>query len=300
MRRRSARAVRLLVLFALIVAATLQTGPVTTAVASTVADCRGPIGQGCVELRITPISDRPVVPGSAIREIQMNVCHSGYADCWQPDDRSTTEAAQVIAVNQPTVVTLNEICAADIIDDTSPVPAAMIAIARRQHDSTVFALFAPAIDHRTGQPYRCTSGDLYGIGIVGRGIVGAPIHHHYQAQIPGDAEQRVMVCAPVDSFDMCTTHLADDGLVAPLQCQELMNPNGFISDYRRTTDDRPTLIGGDLNMRDMTGCAPPGWAVTGDGIVQHVLADGLHLVDTRVVPMHFTDHPALIVDLTAN
>lgn len=273
-------------------------GPAPAAVAATVADCRGPVDGGCVEVRVTPTGGFATGAAPTLRELQMNVCHSGFATCFQPDDRSTREAALMITRYQPSVVTLNEICAEDILADSAPIPAAMFAIARDHADASMFAVFAPAVNRDTGLPYRCADGDLYGIGIVGRGTVGLATHHVYRDQFAGTNEERVAVCAPIDGAGLCTTHLeSDDGVVAAGQCRELMAPAGIVDDVGYPTARPPTVVAGDFNLRDLAGCAPPGWHVTGDGIVQHVLTYGLRIVATRVAPTRYTDHPALVVDL---
>lgn len=290
---------RLVLVVALVLVAVAQSGPLTPALAAAGTGCRGPAGEGCVEVEITATGGRPVKDPAMIRELQMNVCHSGVAPCFEPDDLSTIEAAGMITRFLPTTMTLNEICAADIIDTASPIPAAMIRIARQLRDATVFAVFAPAVNRYTGQPFRCADGDLYGIGIIGRGTVGAVSHHVYRDQLASTDEERVAVCAPTDGYDVCTTHLeSDNGFVALGQCRELMNPAGYVGDVRARTAEPPTVVAGDFNLPNIGDCTPPPWTVTGDGIVQHVAATGLLVTATLTVPTQHTDHPALVVDLT--
>jgi hypothetical protein len=290
---------RLVLVVAVVLVAVAQSGPLTTAVASAGTGCRGPVGAGCVEVAITSTDGLPVVAPATVRELQMNVCHSGVASCFEPDDRSTIEAAGMVTRFLPTVVTLNEICAADIVDTASPIPAAMARIARRARDATVFAVFAPAVNRYTGEPFRCADGDLYGIGLIGRGTVGTVVHHVYRDQLASSDEERVAVCAPVDGYDICTTHLeSDNGAVALRQCRELMSPTGYVSQVRARTTRPPTMVAGDFNLRDVGACTPSTWAVTGDGVVQHVAVTGLRLTATRTVATHHTDHPALVVDLS--
>lgn len=286
-----------MVILAVVYLATLQPGPPTMAEASTVAGCRGPVAGGCVEVRITATGGH-AGPPATIRELQMNVCHSGVADCFQPADKSTIEAAGMIDRYQPTVVTLNEICASDIVDNASPVPAAMLALARRDHDPTVFALFTPAVNKFTGLQYRCVDGDMYGIGIIGRGTVGQATHHVYRDQLATTDEERVAICAPFDgNTDICTTHLeSDSGAVALGQCRELLGQDGYLDQVRARTDDPPTIVAGDFNLRHIQDCAPADWSIADDDGVQQLTTD-LPLIASRTVPTHFTDHPALVTDM---
>ncbi len=261
----------------------------------TVAGCLGGVGTGCVEIRVTPTGGRPVV-ASNVRELQMNLCHSGEAHCYR-GARTTAEAAGVIGDYAPTVVTLNEVCSADVVDADAPVPAAMTMIARQHGDASEFALFAPAVHRGTGVPFRCTDGDLYGIGLVGRGtFLGTARHYLYTHQLTRSPEERVAVCAEVAGYDACTTHLeSDDGDVAAAQCRELMGAR--VEDFRAATGRPPTLVAGDLNETGIGFCVPSGWTAAGDGALQHVMADGLAVRSVRTVHLRFTDHPALIVDL---
>lgn len=290
---------RLVLVVALVLVAVAQAGPLPVALASA-ADCRGAVGAGCAEVHVTSVGGAAVTDPATIRELQMNVCHSGIAECFEPDDMSTIEAAGMITRFAPTVVTLNEICAADIENTAAPIPAAMLRLARARRAATVFAVFAPAVNRLTGQPLRCVNGDLYGIGIVGRGTVGQVTHHVYRDQLAASDEGRVAVCAAVDGDDVCTTHLeSESGAVAARQCAELLGQGGFVAGERKLTEP-PAMVAGDFNLRDVAGCVPQGWGATGDGIVQHVTATGLRITATKVVPTHHTDHPALVVDLTSN
>ncbi|HEX3792313.1 MAG TPA: hypothetical protein VHW44_30895 [Pseudonocardiaceae bacterium] len=301
------RWVLLLILVALFLIAPPGIAPpgIATQPATFSTTCRGLPGDGCLEVRITPVAADPQAPPSAIRELQANLCNSGLAACYQ-HNRSPTEAAALIARYQPTVVTLNEVCSADIIGTPAAIPSAMARVARQHDDPTVFALFTPAVNRYTRLPYRCTDGDLYGIGIVGRGPAptGAPQHYVYQRQLVRSDEERAAICLQDNGYDLCTTHLeSDDNAVADAQCHELLNPTGHVSAFRRSAGEVPTVIGGDFNlatsgMPDIQDCVPAGWSRSDDGGVQHVLATGLAVTSTRTVHMRYTDHPALIVDLT--
>jgi hypothetical protein len=259
--------------------------------------CPGAAASGCVEARVSTVAG-PAVATSAVREIQVNLCDSGQAGCYR-QGRSPGEAAGLITRYRPDVVTLNEVCADDVVGPSAVLPTTMADLAREHGGATVFAMFTPAVDRLTGLPYRCVNGDLYGIGVVGRGPapVGPPAHLVYPDQLGTSDEERAAVCADVGGrYDLCTTHLeSDDGTVAARQCHDLMDR--YVPDFRASTGNRPTLVGGDLNLS--VPCAPAGWVHAGDGGVQHVLADGFRLASVHTVAMRFTDHPALIVDLIA-
>lgn len=290
MDQRSATSLLRVVLVVVAVCAVTVPAPATTAVASTfTSTCGATPGTGCVETRIVPIGD-PGPASSAVRVLQLNLCNSGMAHCYR-QDRSPDEAADLVNRFRPTVVTLNEICAANILGAASAIAAAMEQVARQQGDAAVFALFAPAVNRSTGLPYHCTDGDLYGIGMVGRGPVPGPATHYlYRSQNPLSDEERVAVCTRI-GYAVCTTHLeSDNPSVAAAECHELM---------RHVAGAHPIVVAGDFNLAaDVTACVPPGWQLTGDGVVQHVLADGLRIAATQTVHMGYTDHPALLVDLT--
>lgn len=233
----------------------------------------------------------PADPSPTVRELQMNLCHSGEANCYQ-GARTTAEAAGLITRYRPFVVTLSEICAADILSADSPLRIAMAGIG-----GPVFAVFAPAVHRGTGRPFRCTDGDQYGIGIIGHGaLLGTTRHYLYQHQYTISPEERVAVCAETDGYDVCTSHLESDNPgVAVNQCHELMSTD--VPDFRNATGQPPTVVAGDFNLVGIGFCVPSGWAASSDGIVQHVLSNGLRPVAIRTVHMRYTDHPALIVDL---
>jgi hypothetical protein len=298
------RLFRLVLVLAVVFVASVQ-GAVAQPASTFSSTCHGVTATGCIEVRTTQVTGGAVPASATVRELQMNLCGSGMASCYR-NGRALTEAARLIARYAPSVVTLNEVCADNVVGVGAAIPSAMVRLARQQGDGTVFALFTPAVNRFTDMPYRCVDGDLYGIGMVGRAAApaGTPEHHRYQHQYTGTDEERVAVCAEVGAYDVCTTHLeSDDPAVAISQCHELMAGNGFVSDFRRATGERPTEVAGDFNLAvgrapDIRGCVPSGWTRDGDGIVQHVMAVGLGFASKRIVHMRYTDHPALLVDLT--
>jgi hypothetical protein len=278
--------------------------PPTHALSSTFGStCRGAVVAGCVEMRTTVVGGQGGTASPVVRELQMNLCNSGMAGCYR-DDRSLAEAAELITRYTASVVTLNEICAGNVLGTGAAIPSAMAGIARRQGDAMVFAVFTPAVNRYTEMPYRCVNGDMYGIGIVGRGRAGTPAHYLYQRQFAQSDEERAAVCVPVGGYDICTTHLeSDNSAVAIGQCHELMDRGGHVSTFRRAAGDRPTIVAGDFNLApagtpDIRDCLPAGWVRRGDGGVQYVLATGLAVTSTQTVHMRYTDHPALVTELT--
>lgn len=282
----------------LAVVCVLPLGAAATPNVAAASVCADPVAQDCVQTQTIQVGPgRPV--RTTVRELQFNLCNSGQAACYH-QDRSPGEAAGVIGRYRPTVVTLNEICSRNVLDPSAPIPAAMARAAARAGDSTVVAVFAPALDSVTQQPYRCVNGDEYGIGLVvrGPGPATAKVRYLYRLQFARTDEHRVAVCVTVGATDFCTTHLeSDDPAVAAGQCRELMDTD--LPRFRGAADP-PTVVGGDLNLgASAASCLPAGWAGRGDGGVQHVLwAGGFRLASTRTVAMHDTDHPALLVDLT--
>jgi hypothetical protein len=290
------------VLVLLVCAACTQGTTAVRAVSSTFSStCHGVTRAGCLETRTTTVGGGGAAASPVVRELQMNLCNSGMASCYR-DDKSPSEAAELITRFTASVVTLNEICANNILGEGAAIPSAMAGLARQQGDSTVFALFTPAVNRYTEMPYRCVNGDMYGIGIVGRGAApaGMATHYLYQHQLVRSDEERAAVCAVAGGYDICTTHLeSDDSAVASSQCHELM---AHVADVRKATGARPTIVAGDFNLAlggkpDIRDCVPAGWVRRGDNGVQHVLATGLAFTSTQTVHMRYTDHPALVTDL---
>lgn len=275
-----------------------QFWPETPPAVAAGATCAG----GCVLSSVTRVGAVGVAPAAGVRELQVNLCNSGQAGCYH-DGRSTTEAARLLTRYAPDVVTLDEICDRDIVDPNAPLRRAMATVAAEQGDAAVFAYFAPALSPVTHQAYHCVNGELYGIGILGRGPVPsqAAQYYLYQGQPARRGEDRVAACAAVGtSYDVCATHLsARRGPTALSQCRQLLRPGGYAARYRNGTA-RPVIVGGDFNLLGptMRTCVPPTWSSTGDGDVQYVLTTAAaHITGTRRITLHETDHPALLVDL---
>lgn len=235
----------------------------------------------------------------SLRVVQLNLCDSGIAGCYT--GRAVAQAAAVIRGSTPDVVTLNEICAADLT-------ALARALGQSSPGATVVPAFQPALDRRSGAPFRCRNGQQYGIGLlvlVPGAEPGAATHGGtYPAQDTRDPEERVWLCVTTATVDACTTHLASTSpAVALRQCGYLLGTaipalhaqNGYL----------PTVLGGDFNLRrggtpDLRDCLPAGYPRADDGDVQHIVATpDLRLDSSRLLNMGTsTDHPGLLATLT--
>lgn len=236
--------------------------------------------------------------------LQMNLCNSGHADCYQ-DGRSIPEAYDVIESTAPDLVTLNEVCRADV--ETALYPA----IQQTWAGDWTFWAFLPAYDRSTGGPVECTNGDQYGVGMLGRMFAGEiePTLQGYGDVYPaqdGDSdEMRVWLC--VDSNEVywgCTTHLAANASDTAIeQCRYLMA--GVLPAVWDASGRHHSAVGGDLNLEyggdpDVQDCVPGGWYRKGDGHYQHImLTDDLEFDATYEIPMEYTDHNAWLVTAVA-
>jgi hypothetical protein len=127
----------------------------------------------------------------------------------------------VIREQAPDVVTLNEVCQADV-DELGQ------ALAEVHAGETVVWAFQAARHGRTGDDYRCLNGDQYGVGL----LVHVLLPHReyathsgiYPVQDPADPEERAWLCIDAAAFYACTTHLAytrPDVTLA--QCQHMVD-----------------------------------------------------------------------------
>jgi hypothetical protein len=237
--------------------------------------------------------------GAALSVLQLNLCNSGMAGCYQ-GGRAVPEAAAVIAAARPDAVTVDEICRLDL----TQLAAGM---RRAFPGDAIYRQFQP-VHGRDDSISSCVNGDQYGIGILVHRAAGSPGAVSAGGEYPGQegrrGERRVWECLyAVGSHYVCATHLsAFDHGRALAQCRYLMS-TAIPATQARLGGYFPTVVGGDLNLADRgspnTGdCTPAGWRSTGDGGVQHVLATADHaVVSTRRLGMSYTDHPALLVTL---
>ncbi|MFC5056257.1 endonuclease/exonuclease/phosphatase family protein [Saccharothrix xinjiangensis] len=235
----------------------------------------------------------PAPAATAFKVLQMNLCNSGVAGCYQ-DGRAVDEAVAMIRGRLPDVVSVNEVCTSDLPGLTAATgPAA-------RH------LFAFARNRSTGADYQCTAGrGAYGSAVIVKEGVATGGHGTYTAQDGGN-EIRAWACAlsAVRGFTACTTHLSTTGTTALAQCRELAPAIALSFDPTGSPTTRH-VVAGDLNLRYSPGsavnaqnCVPSGWFRKGDGDVQHVMARTLAFTSTQEYAMHRTDHPAFVVNYT--
>ena len=239
------------------------------------------------------------------RVLQLNLCNSGIAGCYT--GRSVDQAAAVIRVNRPDVVTLNEICREDV--------QGLYQGLQGVYGGDLTWAFQAAADRRTGGDFHCRNGQPYGIGLLVR--LASPDRGYttvagiYPSQDPGDPEERAWLCARVDgSLLVCTTHLAStSALVAVDQCHFLFDT--AVPWARGPERAAPAVVAGDFNLGtgvfnlvhagagDVRACLPAGYVRADDGAVQQVLASsGFTIGASDLIDMHgTTDHPGLLVTL---
>ncbi|MEU8154336.1 endonuclease/exonuclease/phosphatase family protein [Micromonospora sp. NPDC048986] len=236
---------------------------------------------------------------TVLRMLQLNLCNSGRAGCYT--GRAMARAAEVITVEAPDLVTLNEICAGDVSD--------LRGVFQTVHPGrTVVAAFQAAGDRPSGDDTRCRNGQRFGIGLLAHVRTSAAPPTVYAGTHPtqdlADPEERAWLCVDVDGDLLaCTTHLSATGYrVALTQCDHLLDT--ILPTISRNAGYQPTVLGGDLNLRaghdpDVRSCTPPGHQRVDDGRLQHVTATtDITLCCRSLVPMHgATDHPGLLVTL---
>jgi len=226
-------------------------------------------------------------PGGATYTLaQMNLCLSGFADCYPKVayPAGVDEAVARIRAAHPDAVTLNEGCRGDV---------ARIARETGYHlrFSTVTA---------SGKPLRCVrpSGrGRYGDAVLTRAAIERTDSQDFAAQ--AGMEWRRWLCVGTRAgVDVCTAHLAvrspSGAAVNDAQCREL----AAVLERRAVT--RTVIFGGDVNRS--RACAPgrawtrnDGSAVQAPGL-QCVSGDGaLRLPSAEVVPAAHTDHDVLLV-----
>jgi hypothetical protein len=230
----------------------------------------------------------------------MNLCDSGIASCYT--GRSVSMAATVIAAKKPDVVTLNEICQADVVQLKQAMEAAHPGL-------TVDAAFKATPDRPTGGPFKCSNGQDYGIGVLAAVSASGSKDRTYDGVYPTqdltDPEERVWLCVHADAdFYACTTHTASTSTtIAVDQCRYFLQ--SAVPAMLHEGGDEPVLLGADLNLLaghspGPQSCLSSGYHRVDDGSRQDVIASsGVTVRSRAVIDMHgTTDHPGLLVDLT--
>ena len=240
---------------------------------------------GCTVLAIALITALPshAAEGARVRVLQMNLCNSGLAGCYT--GKSVARAVAVIRAQAPDLVTLNEVCRAD-------VPVLERALAATDSSSATTSAFQPAMNRHTGDAVHCRNGEPYGIALLSRRSALRTAGGIYPTQNPADPEQRAWLCLKTPGFAACTTHLdATNAAVARAQCRYLI---GTVLPKMGA----PVVLGGDFNLRaSMQGCLAAGQRRTDDGGVQNVVVSTPFAITSqqRIDMRATTDHPGLLV-----
>jgi hypothetical protein len=198
---------------------------------------------GCTAERAASV---PAAAGTTVSILQMNLCDSGLASCYTAG-RAVRMAATLIRERRPEIVTVDEVCRADI----SVLKSAMSATFG---DHQVTAVFRPAMERSSGGPYRCRNGDQYGIGV----LTAIPttsqtpqralqtIGGVYPEQDAEDPEERVWVCVQAAAaYTACATHLASTKVtIAYAQCRYFLR--SVVPMLRARDDHGAVILAGDL------------------------------------------------------
>ncbi|KAH8593706.1 hypothetical protein B0O99DRAFT_742691 [Bisporella sp. PMI_857] len=245
---------------------------------------------------------------SAFKELQLNLCNSGWAGCYK-GGRSITAGSSAIKSISPNIITVNEICSDDVTQKLQP------SLATVWPKDWTYSVFMPAIYKANDSIYHCRNGDYYGGAVIGRVPVAnwkgvTAYGGKYSSQWPSSQEQRVFACAAAGDHFACTTHLAAAGdptveKTALAQCKALMFD---VIPYLKglSGSSGRTVVGGDLNLEYDTSddenvqkCVPNGYTRKGDGDVQHVIvSNDFTFKSVKEQHVDYTDHNAFIADLT--
>ncbi|HEX5862389.1 MAG TPA: endonuclease/exonuclease/phosphatase family protein [Nocardioides sp.] len=229
--------------------------------------------------------------GSTFSVLQMNLCLSGQAGCYDSADQPAIldEAAAQVAEHDPSAVTLNETCRADAAE-----------LARRAGYHLSFA----TVDYG-GAPLPCIDPrgrGVFGIAVLTRDDVAASRDRAFGVQ--ADPEERRWLCAITDrGVTVCTAHLstrysAGERAANDAGCRELQQV------LARQEAVGTTFFGGDVNRQ--SSCAPATMWATQDAAasqsagVQHVYGSGaLDPLSVSVAEASYTDHDFLFAAASA-
>jgi endonuclease/exonuclease/phosphatase family metal-dependent hydrolase len=214
--------------------------------------------------------------------MQVNVCLSGLADCYDP--AVVEEAVTQIRDARPDAVTVNEGCRSDV--------------ERIARETGYHLRFSRVI--YAGEPLQCVDPGgrgLFGDAVLTQAAIEATDNEDFEAQ--SGPERRRWLCASTRDVDVCTAHLNTRSAVEIAgnegQCAEL---EALLA---RRAATRTVAFGGDVNRR--RSCAPDGmWTRTDEGAdqapgIQHAYGSDatLRSPSAEVVPAEHTDHDLLLV-----
>jgi hypothetical protein len=238
---------------------------------------------------------------TTVRVLQMNLCNSGRADCYS-GGRAVSMAVGLIHEHRPEMVSLNEVCRADLRVLKEAMSATFPATA-------VASAFTSAKDRQTQAPVRCQDGQEFGDGVV---VAASPpaiatrsYSGVYPVQHPNDSDYRVWPCVDLATrFSACTTHTSSSNTTIALnQCRYLLNSVVPRLGGRRNGVG-PVIVGADLNLAahgspSPQSCLPSGYQRTDDhGLQDVVVSPSIGIRSHSVIDMQgTTDHPGLLVDV---
>jgi endonuclease/exonuclease/phosphatase family metal-dependent hydrolase len=219
--------------------------------------------------------------GSPYEVLQMNLCLSGLAGCYDP--AVVDEAVTRIREARPDAITLNEGCRSDV---------ARIARRTGYHASFTRVIYG-------GELLRCArpaGRGLFGDAVLTRTAIERSEHQDFEGQ--AGPERRRWLCVTTGGVDVCTAHLNTRSAVEvagnDAQCAELA------ALLARRAARRPVVFGGDVNRRD--SCAPEGFWTRTDASarqapgLQHVYGSAeLRSPSAEVLPAAHSDHDILVV-----
>jgi endonuclease/exonuclease/phosphatase family metal-dependent hydrolase len=202
--------------------------------------------------------------------MQMNLCLSGLAGCYDP--AVVDEAVDRTRAARPDAVTFNEVCRRDVT-----------RIARRTGYHVRFSRVL--YDDKRLRCVQPGGRGLFGNAVLTKAAITSAESHDFKSQ--AGPERRRWLCVSTRSeIDVCTAHLNTRS-----QCDEL---TALLA--RRTT----VVFGGDVNRR--RACAARGMWVRTDRSahqapgLQHVYGSAaLESPRAHVEPATHTDHDVLLV-----
>jgi endonuclease/exonuclease/phosphatase family metal-dependent hydrolase len=231
-------------------------------------------------------SAAPPSAGSTYTLMQMNLCLSGLAGCYDGAAYPAVvdEAVARIREARPEAVTFNEACRGDV---------ARIAL------RTGYEVRFSRVIYR-GERLRCVrpgGRGLFGDAVLTAAAIESADNHDFEAQAGIERRRWLCVTTRLD-VDVCTAHLNTRSPIEvagnDAQCAELA------ALLARRASSRTVIFGGDVNRRD--SCAPDGvWTRTDSSAdqapgLQHVYGSGaLRSPSAEVVRATHTDHDVLLV-----
>ena len=240
----------------------------------------------------TSRSSSRAAPSVAYSLLQMNLCLSGMAACFEDTQYPgiLREATDVITAHKPSAVSFNEACRGDI---------GHIAEQTRYH-----VRFAPVLVRGHRLPCVDPAGrGVFGNAVITREAIDSSDARPFAAQVNGE-EQRGWICvATVQEVHVCTAHLSTRDSVAPRaananQCAEL----AAVAASRDA--DGAVIVAGDINQQD--GCAPArAWTLTDARAsqlpgIQHSYgsAEEFRLPQVQILPATYSDHDFMLTSAT--